>query len=64
MTRSEICTILTLGMATVASNVLALYVFSGDFGVPLNCVCCRNIFYAKIVTPILFFYEGYQSAQD
>jgi CNT family concentrative nucleoside transporter len=28
MTRSEICTILTCGMATVASNVLALYVFS------------------------------------
>ncbi|MFH1776105.1 MAG: nucleoside transporter C-terminal domain-containing protein [Candidatus Omnitrophota bacterium] len=28
MTRSEICTILTVGMATVASNVLALYVFS------------------------------------
>jgi len=28
MTRSEICTILTAGMATVASNVLALYVFS------------------------------------
>jgi CNT family concentrative nucleoside transporter len=27
-TRSEICTILTAGMATVASNVLALYVFS------------------------------------
>jgi len=27
MTRSEICTILTVGMATVASNVLALYVF-------------------------------------
>ncbi len=28
MTRSETCTILTAGMATVASNVLALYVFS------------------------------------
>ncbi|MFH1847452.1 MAG: nucleoside transporter C-terminal domain-containing protein [Candidatus Omnitrophota bacterium] len=28
MTRSEMCTILTVGMATVASNVLALYVFS------------------------------------
>ncbi len=28
MTDSEICTILTAGMATVASNVLALYVFS------------------------------------
>jgi CNT family concentrative nucleoside transporter len=28
MTRSEICTVLTAGMATVASNVLALYVFS------------------------------------
>jgi len=28
MTQSEICTILTAGMATVASNVLALYVFS------------------------------------
>jgi len=28
MTRSELCTILTVGMATVASNVLALYVFS------------------------------------
>jgi len=28
MTRSELCTILTAGMATVASNVLALYVFS------------------------------------
>ncbi len=28
MTGSEICTILTAGMATVASNVLALYVFS------------------------------------
>lgn len=27
-TRSEICTILTAGMATIASNVLALYVFS------------------------------------
>ncbi len=27
MTRSELCTILTAGMATVASNVLALYVF-------------------------------------
>jgi len=28
MTDSEICTVLTAGMATVASNVLALYVFS------------------------------------
>jgi len=28
MTNSEICTILTAGMATVASNVLVLYVFS------------------------------------
>jgi CNT family concentrative nucleoside transporter len=28
MTQSELCTILTCGMATVASNVLALYVFS------------------------------------
>ncbi|MCK4527459.1 nucleoside transporter [candidate division WOR-3 bacterium] len=28
MTRSELCTILTVGMATVASNVLAVYVFS------------------------------------
>jgi len=28
MTQSEICTVLTVGMATVASNVLALYVFS------------------------------------
>ena len=28
MTASEVCTILTAGMATVASNVLALYVFS------------------------------------
>lgn len=28
MTRSETCTILTTGMATVASNVLALYVFT------------------------------------
>ncbi len=28
MTRSELCTILACGMATVASNVLALYVFS------------------------------------
>lgn len=27
MTRSELCTILTAGMATIASNVLALYVF-------------------------------------
>lgn len=27
MTKSELCTILTVGMATVASNVLALYVF-------------------------------------
>lgn len=28
MTRSELCTVLTTGMATVASNVLALYVFA------------------------------------
>lgn len=28
MTRSELCTVLTAGMATVASNILALYVFS------------------------------------
>ncbi|MFC2149339.1 NupC/NupG family nucleoside CNT transporter [Candidatus Auribacterota bacterium] len=28
MTRSELCTILTAGMTTVASNVLAVYVFS------------------------------------
>jgi CNT family concentrative nucleoside transporter len=28
MTRSELCTILTAGMATVASNILALYIFS------------------------------------
>jgi CNT family concentrative nucleoside transporter len=28
MTRSELCTILTAGMATVASNVLAIYIFS------------------------------------
>lgn len=28
MTRSEVCTVLTTGMATVASNVLALYVLS------------------------------------
>jgi CNT family concentrative nucleoside transporter len=28
MTKSELCTILTAGMATVASNVLALYIFS------------------------------------
>jgi CNT family concentrative nucleoside transporter len=28
MTQSEICTLLTAGMATVSSNVLALYVFS------------------------------------
>ena len=28
MTRSELCTILTAGMATVASNILALYVFT------------------------------------
>ena len=28
LTRSEFCTILTAGMATVASNILALYVFS------------------------------------
>lgn len=28
MTRSELCTLLTAGMATVASNVLALYVFT------------------------------------
>ena len=33
MTRSELCTVLTAGMATVASNVLAMYVFmlSGVF---------------------------------
>jgi CNT family concentrative nucleoside transporter len=28
MTRSELCTVLTCGMATVSSNVLALYVFT------------------------------------
>lgn len=28
MTRSELCVVLTAGMATVASNILALYVFS------------------------------------
>jgi CNT family concentrative nucleoside transporter len=28
MTRSELCTVLTAGMATVASNVMAVYVFS------------------------------------
>ncbi len=28
MTRSELCTVLTAGMATVSSNVLALYVFT------------------------------------
>ncbi|MEO0292773.1 MAG: nucleoside transporter C-terminal domain-containing protein [candidate division WOR-3 bacterium] len=28
MTQSELCTILTAGMATVASNVLAIYIFS------------------------------------
>lgn len=28
MTQSEMCTVLTAGMATIASNVLALYVFS------------------------------------
>ena len=28
MTRSELCTVLTAGMATVASNVLALYIFA------------------------------------
>lgn len=28
MTRSELCTVLTAGMATVASNILALYVFT------------------------------------
>lgn len=28
MTRSELCTVLTAGLATVASNVLALYVFT------------------------------------
>ncbi|MFQ5787014.1 MAG: NupC/NupG family nucleoside CNT transporter [Thermodesulfobacteriota bacterium] len=28
MTRSELCTVLTVGMATVSSNVLAIYVFS------------------------------------
>jgi len=33
MTRSELCTVLTAGMATVASNVLALYVF-----------CLRDVF--------------------
>jgi len=27
MTRSELCTVLTVGMATIASNVMALYVF-------------------------------------
>jgi len=27
MTRSELCTVLTAGMATIASNILALYVF-------------------------------------
>lgn len=33
MTRSELCTVLTAGMATVSSNVLAIYVFSlkGEF---------------------------------
>jgi CNT family concentrative nucleoside transporter len=33
MTRSELCTILTVGMATIASSVLALYVFilQGEF---------------------------------
>lgn len=28
MTRSELCTVLTAGMATIASNVMAIYVFS------------------------------------
>ncbi len=28
MTRSELCTVLTAGMATISSNVMALYVFS------------------------------------
>lgn len=28
MTRSELCTVLTAGMATVSSNILALYIFS------------------------------------
>lgn len=28
MTRSELCTVLTVGMATVSSNILALYIFS------------------------------------
>lgn len=28
MTRSELCTVLTAGMATVASNIMAVYVFS------------------------------------
>jgi len=28
MTRSEFCTVLTVGMATVASNILAIYVYS------------------------------------
>jgi CNT family concentrative nucleoside transporter len=28
MTRSELCTVLTVGMATVSSNVMALYVFT------------------------------------
>ncbi|MCF6148411.1 MAG: nucleoside transporter [Candidatus Kuenenia sp.] len=28
MTRSELCTVLTVGMATVSSNILAVYVFS------------------------------------
>lgn len=33
MTRSELCTVLTAGMATVSSNILALYIFSlkGEF---------------------------------
>ncbi len=35
MTRSEFCTVLTAGMATVASNVLALYVFSLQSTFPL-----------------------------
>ncbi len=34
MTPSELCTILTAGMATVSSNVLALYVFSLDAQFP------------------------------
>ncbi len=34
MTRSELCTILAAGMATVSSNVLALYVFSLNIQFP------------------------------